>query len=420
MSSLIDRAASPVLDELAGALRVVIINGPRQSGKTTLLKEYQRRHGGTYRTLDDRQMLIAAHEDPLTFARYGDPPRLIDEVQRGGDSLVRSIKMAVDDDPRPGQFILSGSSRFLTIPSLSESLAGRAVFLDLWPLSTSERTGGPINFLDRAFTDPQEPATADSAWTRDDYIQAIVQGGYPEVRSLKTALTRRSWYRSHLATIIERDIRDFASVHQTQALPALLGLIAARAGSTTVISDLARSVDLNRETVKNYLAWLDMVFLTMTLPAWSGNLNSRIAKTPKLYPTDSGLAAYLLQAGTAQLKAPGNPLLGTLLEIFVATELLKLRTFAEADYSLWHYRDQSKREVDFIIEGPGGRIIAMELKASVSPGPSAVQNLRWLKERLGDRMVAGYLLHLGPHGASYGNGVHALPVSALWGHARPA
>ena len=135
MVELVPRMAQGLLDELASALRIVIVNGPRQSGKTTMLKQYQRAHGGSYRTLDNRQDQDAAIEDPVAFARQGASPRLIDEVHRGGDWLVRAIKMAVDEDTRPGQFILSGSSRFLTVPTLSESLAGRAVFIDLWPLS---------------------------------------------------------------------------------------------------------------------------------------------------------------------------------------------------------------------------------------------------------------------------------------------
>src|ERR1700722_1107278 len=146
MADLVPRLAQGLLDELASALRSVIVNGPRQSGKTTMLRQYQRAHGGSYRTLDNRQDQEAALADPVAFVVDGESPRLIDEVHLGGDWLVRAIKIAVDEDPRPGRFILSGSSRFLTIPTLSESLAGRAGFVDLWPLSIRQGDPGKSRF----------------------------------------------------------------------------------------------------------------------------------------------------------------------------------------------------------------------------------------------------------------------------------
>ena len=167
MADLVPRMARGLLDELATSLRVVIVNGPRQSGKTTMLRQYQAAHGGSYQTLDNRQDQEAAIADPVAFADYGQRPRLIDEVHRGGDWLIRAIKMAVDSDPRPGQFILSGSSRFLTVPTLSESLAGRAAFVDLWPLTVAERTSGPPDFLARLFAAArQRPDGRESRWCR--------------------------------------------------------------------------------------------------------------------------------------------------------------------------------------------------------------------------------------------------------------
>ena len=176
MADLVPRLAQGLLDELASALRIVIVNGPRQSGKTTMLRQYQRAHGGSYRTLDNRQDQEAAAADPVAFAAEGEPPRLIDEVHLGGDWLVRAIKIAVDEDPRPGRYILSGSSRFLTVPTLSESLAGRAAFIDLWPLSMAEVTGGSADFLSRVFREPDSLRGAESTWTRDEYIRAICSG----------------------------------------------------------------------------------------------------------------------------------------------------------------------------------------------------------------------------------------------------
>jgi uncharacterized protein len=406
-----------LLEELAAALRIVIVNGPRQSGKTTMLKQHQRACGGTYRTLDDRQTQESAREDPVAFARYGDPPRLIDEVHRGGDWLVRAIKMEVDEDRAPGQFILSGSSRFLTVPTLSESLAGRAVFIDLWPLSLAERTGGSTDFLNRVFAEPAALMAPESPWSRDAYIDAIAAGGFPEALALTSSTARKAWYDGYLTTVINRDISDFAEIDKAYAIPRLLSLVAARTGSSLVLADLARSADLTRITTRNYLTYLDIVFLTIEVPAWSTNLTSKISKAPKLYITDSGLAAHLLQATPQALRPPGHPALGMLVETFVLTELIKLRPLAETAVSIWHLRDRDGREVDFILEGPQGQIVALEIKATMSPGRDAVRHLKWLKERLGPKLTAGIVLHLGPHSSSYGDGIYALPVSALWGNA---
>lgn len=418
MTELVPRLAQGLLDELVSALRVVIVNGPRQSGKTTLLKKYQHTHGGTYRTLDDRQAQQAAVADPAAFAAEGSPPRLIDEVHRGGDWLVRAIKIAVDEDPRPGQFILSGSSRFLTVPTLSESLAGRAAFVDLWPLSMTERSGGPGDFVSRLFRDPASLRDRESTWTREDYARAICAGGYPEALGLTSGVARRAWFDGYLTTIINRDISDFAEIGKIRGIPQLLGLVAARSGTPLVISDLARSAELDRKTVQTYLTYLDTVFLTAEVPCWSTNLTSRLSKTPKAFLTDSGLAAHLLGVTESDLRQVGHPALGALAETFVFTELLKLRSISEVPFTIYQFRERDGREIDFVIEGPGGAVVGIEVKSSASPGADAAKHLRWLRDKLGDRFVAGVVLHLGTRASSFGDGVYALPTSALWGHAK--
>jgi predicted AAA+ superfamily ATPase len=218
-------------------------------------------------------------------------------VQRGGDDLVRAIKIAVDQRQDRGQFILSGSAKFLTVPTLSESLAGRAGFVDLWPLSLAERT-------------------------------------------------RRSWYSGYPDTVIVCDIGDFASVRNAEAIPQVLALVAARAGSTLVLADVARGMALSQSTVRNYLAYLEMVFLTVTAPAWSTNLTSKIVKTAKAFVVDSGLAANLLRATPDALRAPGHPALGGLLETFVLSEPNKLRAVSATDFAIHHLRDRAGAEVD--------------------------------------------------------------------------
>lgn len=185
-----------------------------------------------------------------------------------------------------------------------------------------------------------------------------------------------------------------------------------------MIADLARSADLDRSTVRNYLAYLDTVFLTTEVLPWSTNLNSRLSKTPEVFLTDTGLAAHLLGASEADLRRVGHPALGGLVETFVHAELMKLATVSEAPVSIYQFRDKEVREVDFVLEGPSGMVVGIEVKATTSPGADTARHLRWLRDRLGDRFAAGIVLHLGQRASSFGDGIWAVPVSALWGHER--
>lgn len=343
---------------------------------------------------------------------------IIDEIQRGGDDLVRALKMVVDRSQARGQFVLSGSTSFLTVPTLSESLAGRAVFIDLWPLSMAERTGNPLaDPIRDLFTDPATLIGTTSDWKRADYIDVVAAGGYPEAVQLPLASLRRTWFDSYVSTVINRDINDFAKVVQGPAMHDLLKVVAARSGSSWVLSNVADTVGLNRETVKQYLSYLEMVFLIAPLPVWSGNLTSRIAKTPKVYVTDSGLAAHLLETTADDLNVLGHPETGRLVETFVVNEIRRLATTSSIDCWMGHYRDRDKREVDIVLEGPNRRIVAIEVKASASPSPADTVSLRWLRDKVGDRFGAGVLLHLGERALSFGDGIYSLPVSTLWGHA---
>ncbi|MFJ2031314.1 ATP-binding protein [Streptosporangium sp. NPDC087985] len=418
MVEIVPRALERKLAEYVEDFRVVVVNGPRQAGKTTLLRLHLRGRRGEFRTLDDPEMLLAALADPVAFAADAPRPLCIDEVQRAGDPLVRAVKMVVDENWDAGSFILSGSTRFLTVPTLSESLAGRAAILELWPLSMSERTRSFTNFVDQVFSDPEALRGGVSPWARHDYFQVIARGGYPEALRMRSESTRRGWYDSYLETVVKRDLLEFVQIQQARSIPDLLALLAARAGSTLVLADLARSLGgLSVDTVRNYLSYLETVFLVGHVPAWSTNLTSKIAKAPKSYLTDSGLAAHLLDATPATFANPVNRVLGGMTETFVYTELMKALSVSSTSASLHHFREHNDREIDFVLETRDGRVVAIEVKASSSPPRDATANLRWMRDRLGDRFAGGYLLYLGEHTLSHGDRITAIPLSVLWGHA---
>jgi predicted AAA+ superfamily ATPase len=414
----VPRSALVRLERLVKAFRVVIVNGPRQSGKTTLVRLLLESAGGSFRTLDEDGPLGAALSDPRAFVEFGERPRIIDEVQRGGDQLVLAIKYEVDRDNSRGQFVLSGSTRFLTVPTLSESLAGRAGFVDVWPFAMTERTGVTDDIGDILLDAPAGLAqNGSSSWQRADYLNLICLGGFPEVVTMPGPQERRAWFQAYLRTVIQRDVQQFADIQHAALVPRLLGLVAARAGSTVIISDVATAVGLDQKTARNYLSYLDTVFLTIQVPAWSTNLTTKVAKTSRTYLSDPGLTAHLLGANPTSLAQPGHAALGPLVETFVATELTRLLSNQDRGVIVSHFRDRDGREIDFVLESPDGRITGIEVKGSSSVRTDDFRHLRWLRDKVGDRLSAGLVLYLGEHPLSFGDGMYGVPLSALWRHA---
>nr|WP_260173383.1 ATP-binding protein [Nocardioides albus] len=398
---------------MTGTFRIVVVGGPRQAGKTTLLRTLHAEGSGSYATLDDPTTLNTARQDPAGYASFGARPRVIDEVQRGGNDLLLAIKECADNDNSPGQFILSGSSRFLTVPTLSESLAGRAVFLDLWPLSAAERTGSVAD-TPAALFDPATFASRDlvSTWGRDDYFELIRSGGYPEAIRVPESV-RDAWFDSYVSTVTLRDVASFADIRNASAVPQLLGLVAARSGGQLVQGDLAKSLNLAQNTVRDYLNYLEIVFLAARLPAWSTNLSSRLIKTPKAYVTDSGLAASLLGVDES-VAEPGHPQAGQLVETLVFTELTRQLTTSTARANLNYFRDREGREVDFVLTKRDGSIVAIEVKASATAKTDSFKHLAWMRDKYGEKFRAGYVLYLGSEVRPFGDRLAAVPVSALW------
>jgi predicted AAA+ superfamily ATPase len=410
----------PVLAYL-NDFRVVVINGPRQSGKTTLLRELHARLGGTFASLDQPGDLAAAREDPIGFVESAARPLFIDEVQRAGDPLVRAVKLAVDADRRRGQFVLSGSTRFLTVPTLSESLAGRAALVDMWPFSVAELVGAPPAFVNTLFDQPRALLNASPApMTRHEYMRVVCAGGFPEAVGLASGRSRSTWYGSYVRTVTQRDVREIARISRVEVLPRMLRLLAARTAQELNLSDVARGVEVETATARNYLALFETTYLVHQLSAWSGNLSARAIRRPKVYLTDTGLAAWLMGLSPDALARPGNAAAGTLLESFVVNEIVKLRDASGSEATAYHFRDRDQREVDLLLEVPDGRVVAVEVKASASVDEPDLRHLKYLQDRLGDRFVQGIVLYTGRRPLSFGDGLMALPINLLWGGRQPS
>ncbi len=266
VTTIITRHLQPRLEEALDAFRVVVVHGARQSGKTTLTKATVADRGGSYVSFDDEATRSAALADPQEFLAAYRTPLAVDEVQLGGDRLVRAVEQMVDDDPTPGRFILTGSTNFLTVPVISESLAGRARILRLDPFSEcelSETTPNVMTWFDEA------PGSRSSASTpRSTLFELICRGGYPEAVRMPDG-ARDGWFESYVETVTQRDIAELADIRKVASLPRLLRWGAGLTSNEFNISNASRSLGINRATINTYLEWLESVFLIHRVPAWS-------------------------------------------------------------------------------------------------------------------------------------------------------
>ncbi len=389
---------------------VVLINGARQTGKTTLTQAIGKERTSLYFTLDDAATLALAAGDPVGFVRNLPGSAVIDEIQKAPE-LFPAIKLAVDRDRRPGRFLLTGSANVLTSPLLSESLAGRMEIIPLFPFSVGELGGIREGFLERLFTGTLGPTKLASAG--DDLPARLVRGGYPEANQRKADDRRSAWFASYVSTILQRDVRDLARVDALHSLPNLLKLLAARVAGLVNLADVARDAGLPHTTLTRYLALLEGVFLVYRLPAWAGNLGQRVVKAPKLHLVDSGLACHLIGADARRL-GEDRGLLGRLLETFVVGELRKQLSWTDPRTTLYHFRSGAGSEVDVVLEKPDGSIAAVEVKASATVTAADFAALKSLRDHLGKKFISGVLLYLGDQIAPFGDKLWLMPTPALW------
>lgn len=412
---MIKRAIEARYRDTVAARRVTVVTGPRQAGKTTLVRGLLGETGGELRNLDEEGMLAASLTDPSGFISLGDRPLVIDEVQRAGEPLVRAIKAQVDRDPRPGQFVLTGSSNFLTVPSIAESLAGRAGFVEVWPFSQGELAGVVDSFVEAVFAGVDGVSSLTPMVVgRDELLERVCTGGYPEVHALPSK-ERSGWFRDYVRTTIERDVVEMSGIRKVTELRQLLRLLAARSGCELVMQSLIGDSTLERQAVYDHRAWLQTINLVQTLPAWSRNLTGRVKKRPKVFLTDSGLTAWLVRKTPAGLRDPTDPATGRLVETFVYGELRRQLSWASTDTELFHWQDRSGAEVDFVLERSDGLVAALEVKTGQTPRQEWFRWLARMRDALDERFTAGVVLYPGPHVLPFGDRLLAVPISALWG-----
>ena len=407
---LYPRLIAPRIAEAMADTPVVMVCGPRQAGKTTLVREIAARAGLKYLTLDSQLALLAAREDPVGTIR-GLDRAAIDEVQRA-PQLLLAIKKSVDEDRRPGRFLLTGSANVMTSPAVADSLAGRLEVATLLPLAQREIRGGGANWIERAFGDAIPVVGAPVVG--DALVDAVLRGGFPEAVARETARRRTAWARQYVDAMVSRDVRDLASIEKLDHLPRFVRALGHVAGQVCNYTGIAAQLGLDHKTAAKYVGVFEQMYLLRRVEAWAGNRLNRVVKAPKLQFIDSGLLSALLEL-TPDLVRRERERFGSVLETFVFGELLKHTTTADDYYRLLYYRDHDQFEVDVIVENAAGELIGVEVKAAATVGERDLRGLKRLASVAGERFRMGVVLYDGTETLPLGRRLWAAPLSTLWG-----
>ena len=404
MHSLLPRTAETLVERALATMPVVVLMGARQTGKSTLARMLPRADRRSYVTLDDFDVLEQARTAPSDLVRRA-PLLTLDEVQREPDVLL-AVKGAVDEDRprRPGRFLLTGSTNLLLMTRVSETLAGRATYVPLWPFTRREQLGLGMAGIwsDLLATKPERWPDLVGAQTapHEDWPALARRGGYPTPAvELEDRAGREFWYDGYVRTYLERDLQMLASVDNLVDFRRLMRAACLRLGGLLNQTDLARDIGLPRQTASRYLGLLETSYQLVRLKPYSVNRTKRLAKTPKLYWSDTGLAAYL--AGVSELS-------GSYLENLVLGDLNAWRDASEPRAEILFWRTHSGEEVDLLIE-VGGRPLPIEVKAAGRVTPRDARHLQTFRGQYGDAVLAGLVLYSGQEVFWLAEGILAAP-----------
>ena len=402
---------------VSGALNdfpCVFINGPRQSGKTTLAQLIWSDTKASYVNFDDAAALAIASASPESFLSGFSGQLILDEIQLVPE-LYRALKASIDTKRTQGKgklsglYILTGSTNILALPKLSDALVGRMIIKTLYPLSAAEihKSGG--GFIARLKVGDFKAGGV----PKFDLARTIEKATFPEIRNA-SASARADWFRSYIATLIQRDVQHIMDIEKTTLLPQLLRLLATRVGGMLNEADLARSVKENAVTTKRYRTILDLLFLTITIPPWFRNVGKRLVKSPKAYLIDTNMVCHMLGRDLKDIEQSDPSLFGHLLENFVATEILKQISRPLHESGLHHFRTGDGKEVDFVVEFPDGKVVGIEVKAADVVTKQDCEGLFELQAVAGKDFAQGCVLYRGKQILKIADKIWAIPISQLW------
>ncbi|RBQ30840.1 AAA family ATPase [Arcobacter sp. FW59] len=395
---MIERKLEKTIIQMLDTFRIVSINGPRQSGKTTLQKKIAKNKNMEYYTFDDIDVFNTANNDPKGFIEYISKNESIalDEVQMIPE-IILPIKISVDEQNKKGMFLLTGSSDMFKNSKIKESLAGRMVSFNLYPLSYSEINHRDINIIDKLFSDDFNRFDIDfETISKEEFISAVINGGYPEVYNLPLK-TKKAWYDFYIKARITKDIASIENVQidTLSNLAKLLKILAGQVGSLVNYTNISKSIGIADKTVAKYIKILEALYIVKLVPSYSNNILKQVTKSPKVHFIDSGLASFLLNATIEASMIGKNEHLGNLVETFVYSELIKHQANANEDVEIYHFRDSSQKEVDFVLESNLGDIVAIEVKSGTNIKNEDFKGLLTLAKTIKSKNFKGIIFYGG-------------------------
>ena len=402
----ITRSLETILKKAASEFPAIILTGPRQSGKTTLLKALFSEECG-YVSLDPPDVRAAAMEDPRGFLEMYKPPVIFDEVQYAPD-LLPYVKERIDAHrDRNGQYLLTGSQNLLLAEKITESLAGRVAMLRLLPLSRREAVGNPQAHLP---WEQEKFHSAGSKASTQDIWKEFLRGDYPELVA-NPARDISLWHAGYVQTYLERDVRNLRQVGDLSQFQSFLRALAARTAQLLNLTDLASDLGVAVNTVKAWLSVLEATYQVLVLRPYFANVGKRLVKTPKVYFTDVGTLCYLTGLKDPEHAASG-PMGGPIMETAVLSEIVKTLTHRGQDPQVYFWRTSAGNEVDIVID-TGGKLVPIEVKLSATPRPAMAASIKAFREDFGAKAMPGYVVHPGKVRLPLGSEVTALPFAEL-------
>ena len=392
----------------------VLLIGPRQSGKTTMVTKIAEKNGYEFVSFDSIANQAAALEDPVGFIDKIRKPIILDEVQRV-PRIFLPIKVDVDKHRDiNGRYVLTGSANPLLVPNLGDALTGRMLLLQMWPLSQGEIEGVEESFLERVFADDLGYSEV-IPFSRQELLKRVCLGGFPGMQSAKNERGRRAWCDSYLSLALQKDVQELAQIEGLSHMPKLLQIVATRVGSTLNYSEFANSTNIPLTSLRRYMQLLHSLFLLHSVPAWSRNLGKRLTKAPKVYFIDTGVLLHTLNFDESRLDETPT-VFGGVAENFVVNELCKQISWAPRKrINIYYCRlSDNRSEVDIILEDEKGKVVGIEVKSGETPNSSDFKHFKQLKELVGSDFLRGIVLYSGKDKVPFGSENWAVPISDLW------
>lgn len=404
----ITRWAQKIVEKALKTRRVIIISGARQVGKSTLT-ELAVPSTATFRTLDDTTLLPVAQQDPKGFLEHKSHTMVIDEIQKA-PILLPEIKMIVDKNNEPGQFVLTGSSDIRSNPKIKESLAGRIKNIRLRTLTEGEIQGVNPTFLEKAFQ--MNFPDKVKGCSKTNILNIALRGGYPETLHFTTE-ERKDWYKDYIDALIEHDLRDIYNLKDEDNLRKILKILASWSGKFMDIKGICSACELSKPTINEYIALIERLFLCERVHPWVSSDYDMIGRTDKIYMTDTGLMGCILGWHYDSIALDADRF-GKIIETFIFNELAA-QVDLNTGYSLHQYRDRRDREIDFILENEQGDIVGIEVKGGSRVSKEDFKHMIWFNENLAkDHKFIGIVLYSGEDTIHIGDNLIAVPTTILW------